>query len=294
MRSRRQTFLCSVAARLLVVATFLVVSGLLCATLVRFAPGFGVDERELDPRLSNQSVIAIREQHNDERNVIRFYTTYLARCLHGNFGHSNLFQRPISQLIQDRWRTTAQNIAGGLVVAWTVVIILAFGAVAVQRTAVDAALSTAGGALISIPAAVLALLVATARKPASLAVALAVVPLLYRYTRNVLGSSWSMSWIIAARAKGLGKVAILFSHILPVAAPQLIALAGVSLTIAFSASVPIEVLSDSPGLGQLAWQAAIGHDIPLVVTITELVASVTLFANGAASLASEVMHPSQL
>ena len=50
----------SFCLRLVLVAGFVLLSGIVCATLVRFAPGFGVDERELDPRLSNESVLAIR------------------------------------------------------------------------------------------------------------------------------------------------------------------------------------------------------------------------------------------
>jgi peptide/nickel transport system permease protein len=293
MHRRRQTILHSAGWRLLVVVMFLLVSGLISATLVRSAPGFGVDERELDSRLSNESIIVIRDAHQDERNVFRFYAKYLGGCLHGDFGASKLFQKPISQLIEDRWGTTAENIGGGLAMAWAVVLASAFIAVTLQQELLDAALSAIGGALLSIPAAVAALLVAIARNPASCAIAIAVLPLLYRYTRNILQDSWNQPWVTAASAKGLGRVRILCSHVLPVAAPQLIALGGVSLTLAFSSSVPIEVLSDSPGLGQLAWQAATGRDLTLVVTITGLVASVVLLANAGASLASEILEPAQ-
>jgi len=287
----RSSIMRSAGLRLLVIAIFLAAAGFLCATLVRFAPGFGVDERELDSRLSDRSIVAIRGAHQDEQNVFRFYAKYLAGCIRGRFGDSELFQQPISQLIQDRWVATVENIAGGLALAWAVVLLFAFVAVTLQQAVLDAALSALSGALISVPAAVVALLVAMARKPTCLAIAIAVLPPLYRYTRNVLGNSWNAPWIVAARAKGLSRPRIIFSHVLAVAGPQLLALAGVSLTMAFSASVPIEVLSDSPGLGQLAWQAAIGRDLPLVVTITGLVATVTLLANAGASLANEMLQP---
>ena len=49
--------------------------GLLGATLVRLGPGFGVDERELDNRLSAESQAAIRAEHAADNNIALFYCT---------------------------------------------------------------------------------------------------------------------------------------------------------------------------------------------------------------------------
>jgi len=72
---------------------------------------------------------------------------------------------------------------------------------------------------------------------------------------------------------------------LPIAAPPLLALLGVSFAIAFGAAIPIEALCDSPGLGQLAWQAALSRDLPLIVNVTLVVCLVMLAANSLADLA---------
>jgi peptide/nickel transport system permease protein len=76
----------------------------------------------------------------------------------------------------------------------------------------------------------------------------------------------------------------LWRHILPVSAPQLFALAGVSVSIAFAAAIPVEVVCDLPGIGQLAWTAALGRDLELLVNLTMVVTMVTLLANSAAEL----------
>jgi peptide/nickel transport system permease protein len=83
----------------------------------------------------------------------------------------------------------------------------------------------------------------------------------------------------------------LLRHILRGAAPELIALGGISLNMAFGAALPVEVVADSAGIGQLAWQAALARDLPLLVTITGIVAALTLLANAAASLVQEAMWP---
>ena len=47
----------------------------------------------------------------------------------------------------------------------------------------------------------------------------------------------------------------------------------------FSSALAVEVICDSPGLGQLAWQAALGRDLPVLVNVTLIVTIVTLIAN---------------
>jgi peptide/nickel transport system permease protein len=84
---------------------------------------------------------------------------------------------------------------------------------------------------------------------------------------------------------------ILWAHILTPSAPQLAALAGISVSLAFGASIPIEVICDTPGVGQLAWRAALDRDLPLLVTITVLVALMTLVVNGLADIALAAYRP---
>ena len=62
-------------------------------------------------------------------------------------------------------------------------------------------------------------------------------------------------------------------------APQLVALAAVSVNMAFGAAVAIEAICDLPGLGQLAWKAAGARDLPVLVALTVMIAMVTQMAN---------------
>jgi len=64
-------------------------------------------------------------------------------------------------------------------------------------------------------------------------------------------------------------------------------LLGVSLSLAFGAAIPIEALCDSPGVGQLAWQAALNRDLPLMMTLTMAITMVTVAANWLSSAATE-------
>jgi ABC-type dipeptide/oligopeptide/nickel transport system permease component len=90
--------------------------------------------------------------------------------------------------------------------------------------------------------------------------------------------------VVTAHAKGLPGWRILFWHILPAAARPLLALAGVTVCVAFAAAIPVEVICDLPGIGQLAWKAALSRDLGLLVNLTMVVTLITLGANAAAEL----------
>jgi peptide/nickel transport system permease protein len=86
---------------------------------------------------------------------------------------------------------------------------------------------------------------------------------------------------------------ILFWHVVPSAGPQLLALAGVSVSFAIGAAIPVEALCGRAGIGQLAWQAAVARDLPLLMNITILVTLVTLLANSSADVIGHVWRGQQ-
>jgi len=106
-------------------------------------------------------------------------------------------------------------------------------------------------------------------------------------------SAYQSPHVLAAQAKGLSGLRVLLAHVVLPAAPQLAALAGISVTLAFGASIPIEVVSDSPGIGQLAWRAALERDLPLLINITILIALMTLIVNSLADLALAARRPAE-
>src|SRR5437660_11446121 len=103
--------------------------------------------------------------------------------------------------------------------------------------------------------------------PGSLPIALVVFPRIFRYSRNLLLQSYSLPHVLTAKAKGLHSTRMLLWHVLASAAPPLLALVGVPVSMALGAAIPIEVICDSLGMRKLAWQAALGRDLTLVVDI---------------------------
>lgn len=261
--------------------------GFLGATLVRFAPGFGVDEEELDTRLSNESIQSLRRAQLQDANLLSFYSGYLGRLFHGDLGVSRTLQRPVAQLLAERFPETLKSVSLGLAVGWVLALPLAIAVVMSRAWFLDTLSNVLVSILLCIPAAVLALLFVLEQMPARLLLSLIVFPKVFRYSRSLLARSSSLPHVLTARAKGLSIPRVLIWHILPTAAPQLLALAGVSLSLAFAAAIPVEALCDLPGIGQLAWKAALGRDVELLVNLTMIVTLVTLVANSAADLAGQ-------
>lgn len=279
-----------IAGHALALLATVLLGGLFSATLVRLAPGFDVDERELDPHLNAQSVQALREARHRDHNVFRFYFSYMKRAANGDLGTSLALGQPVRTLLRDRAPLTLRLLATGLGLAWMLALTLALSAAWLRLSVYDALTTAVSGTLLCIPAAVLALLSVLWNVPGSLAIALIVFPRTYRYARNLLVKAYSLPHIITARAKGLGEARILFWHVVPVVAPQLLAVAGVSVSMAVGAAIPVEALCGMAGIGQLAWQAALARDLPLLVNITILVTLVTLLANSGADVIGHVVR----
>jgi peptide/nickel transport system permease protein len=269
------------------------IGGFLGATLVRLAPGFGVDEQELDTRLSHQSIQAMRDAQNRDANLFVFYFRYLNRLLHGDLGDSRTLQRPVSQLVAERLPETFKSVALGLALGWSAGFLLAVAIVMSRAWYLDLLGTLLVGVLLCLPAAVLALLFVLAQAPARLLLGLVVFPKIFRYSRNLLARSSALPHVLTARAKGLGNMRVLVWHILPTAAPQLLALLGVTVSVAFTAAIPMEALCDMPGIGQLAWKAALGRDVALLVNLTMIVTLVTLIANSISDMMGKTFRVSQ-
>jgi peptide/nickel transport system permease protein len=267
--------------------------GFLGATLVRFAPGFGIDEEELDSRLSTQSIQALRETRAADANIFVFYFHYLSRLLRGDLGISRTLQRPVRQLVAERLPETLKSVAAGMALGWTAGFFLAVAVVMSRAWYLDLLGSLLVGVLLCLPAAVLALLFVLAQAPTRLLLGLIIFPKVFRYSRNLLGRSSALPHVLTARAKGLGNMRVLVWHILPTATPQLLALLGVTVSFAFTAAIPMEALCDMPGIGQLAWKAALGRDVALLVNLTMIVTLVTLMANSASEMMGKIFAVSE-
>ena len=254
------------------------VGGFAAAALVRYGPGFCTDENAWNPRTGASSEEAARRRCEDENDLPRFYWRYLRGAVGGDFGTSMSYAVPVRELIATRMPITAGLVASGVVGGVLLAGLLAWIAVWSRVPAVEAGLSGVVAVLLAVPPAVLALGFFLQEAPIQLAVALTVLARIFGLVRAMLHESYGSGALLAARARGLGPVALGWRYVLVPLAPRMPALFGVAVMIAFGALVPIEALCDVPGIGQLAWKAAVSRDLPLLsalsLLITFLVASI--------------------
>ena len=280
------------AWQMLWLTTLALLGGLLSATLVRYSPGYGVDERELDPRLSSSSVEALRNQRRSQSNLLRYYLGYLTAAAHGDFGISESLQQPISQVLRERFPVTLRSVLAGILTAWIAALAISIYGLFARGWIFELSSTLGTGLLLSLPSAAIALIFVYLRAPVFLAIALVTFPKLFRYVRNLLLHSSKQPHVLAARTRGVSESRILLRHVIFPAGPSLLALLGVSISLAFGAAVPIEALCDSAGIGQLAWYAAINRDLPLIMSLTLIVTLVTVASTSMAESASKLLERS--
>jgi peptide/nickel transport system permease protein len=273
-----------VAAPVRLLAIMLVAS-LAAALLIRYAPGFSSDPQELNAGLSPQSLRAIREARLADANIPHFYLHYLVSLAHGDLGRSVSWNQPVRDLLQERLPVTLRNLGLALLLAWLLGLTLAIASTTLKSRLVATWNDSLSSVLISTPAAGLALVFVFLRLPTFAAGGLLLFPTIYRYSANLLGQGYDAPHVLMARAKGAGRWHLLAWHVAPACLPQWMALMGVSLSVGLGLVLPIEAISDVPGIGQLAWQAAQSRDLTLLVNLTLVMTFFTVTATTLSDLA---------
>jgi peptide/nickel transport system permease protein len=260
--------------------------GFAAAALVRYSPGFDVDENSWNPRIGAATLAALHTSREQQNQLPRFYAHYLLAALHGDLGESDSLKTPVTTLLRDRApvsvRLVAWGTSGGLLLAAA----LAWLAVWPRRTGAHLFASGVSGLLLAIPPAVLGLAFFFAEAPLALAVALALLPRMFGALRALLEDLYTSPALLAARARGVRPSLLAFRYVLGAVAPQLAALTGVAIVLAFGSIIPIEALCDVPGIGQLAWKAALSRDLPLLSGLALIITFITAFVQSLGELAT--------
>ena len=245
--------------------------------LVRFAPGFFSDSREMDARYARIAQSQIEAENSRQQSVSRIAAHELANWLTGNFGESRQYHVPVAELIGSRVRVSALLLARGICLGWLLAAGAALPISYLQKGRVFWSLPFT--VLLAIPTAALATACILAQAGGPLLVlSLLIAAREFKFLRAMLEGAWRSAHLLHGRALGLSPRALVTLHIFPNLAPQLCALTTLSIVTALGALVPIEVIFTVPGVGQLAWSAVMNRDLPVLVAISLLMACVVEFA----------------
>jgi ABC-type dipeptide/oligopeptide/nickel transport system permease component len=237
------------------------------------------------------------------------YLAFLRDLARGDLGRSLAFQRPVVSVLAGRIGPTLSLMATSL--ALTVVIAVPAGLLAAARPlAVESQGLMAGTILLlSVPNFLVGLLlmdllvVRLGWLPAAgtggflflvmptLAIAARLVALVSRTARASLLEVLGEDYLRTARAKGLGRLAVLLRHALRPALIPIVTMIGLQAGYLLGGSVVIETLFAYQGLGQAMINAVSLRDYPLVQGIASVYVVGFLILNLLVDLSYALVDP---
>ncbi|HEY1759445.1 MAG TPA: ABC transporter permease subunit [Bryobacteraceae bacterium] len=248
--------------------------------LVRFAPGYLSDAREMDSRYAAGARSELSAEAARSHSIWQMMRNEVGNAARGNFGTSRQFAVPVSELIEPRLEVSGRLLGEGIGLGWMVALLAAlFSSAGRDPSLFRQAPATV---LLAIPTAALATfcLLADCGGPV-LVMALLLAARDFKFLDRALRGAWMEPHILQARAQGVRTQRLLIAYIAPSLAPQLGALASLSIATSLSALVPVEVLFNVPGVGALAWNAALNRDLPVLLGVM-LVMAVAVTSSGTA------------
>jgi len=239
--------------------------------LVRYAPGYLTDEREMDARYASGARAELSIEAAQSSSLIRMTTSEMEGWMHGSGGVSRQYGVPVSELILPRLAVSGRLLLCALPIAW---FLAASGSICASLGRKPSLIWHAPAALLlAIPTAALATLCLLIEHGGPvLVMALLLAARDFKFLQRTLRASWLEPHLLHARALGIPTGRLLWSHVLPDIAPRLAALIPLSIVTALSAIVPVEVIFNVEGIGQLAWNAAMNRDLPVLLGATMIMA----------------------
>jgi peptide/nickel transport system permease protein len=261
------------------------------------APGDFLNDMKLDPRISRDTVAALRDRYGLDQPLPLRYLHWLQSVMRGELGFSFAYNRPVASLLWPRARNTLLLTIPATSLAWLIAVPLGAWSASHRGRWVDRLSAGATTAVLVIPELLLALgLLLFAMRTGifpiggmvsadfaemgrwgkakdvgvhlflpALALVLLSLPLLVRHVRSSLIEVLTAPFIQAARARGVPPGRLLFRDALRAAANPLISLLGLSIAGLLSTSLVVEAVMSWPGLGPLLLEAIAARDLHLVI-----------------------------
>jgi len=250
--------------------------------LVRYAPGYLSDAREMDSRYGDAAREELSAEAARSGSLRHLLSTEVSAWLRGDAGTSRQYGIPVAELIRPRLAVTGRLLLRALILAWSLAVCAAL--LSSARPKPSLLWQSPATLLLAVPTAAMATLCLLADYGGPILVmAILLAARDFKFLHSTLRKAWLDPHLLQARAQGIRLPRLLLAHILPAAAPQLAALVSLSIVTALSALVPVEVIFNVPGLGQLAWNAAMNRDLPVLLAATVIMA----FAVTVAGMASD-------
>ena len=112
-----------------------------------------------------------------------------------------------------------------------------------------------------------------------------------RYIRSSVLDELAQDYVRMARSKGAGQRVILFRHVLRNALSPVVTLLGLSLPFILSGTLITEQVFNYPGVGLLAFNAAVAQDYPVLLGVVLVVGIATVVGSLLADIGYALLDP---
>lgn len=298
------------------IPTLLVVA-VMIFLLIRMVPGNPALVM-LGDEASPEEITAMEQRLGIDQPIPVQFARWAGNMLHGDFGDSLYYRRPVLNVIFSHLEPTVLLVAYAMVICLMLGIPLGVAAAVYRNSLLDRGCMMLSMLGISMPGFWLGLnlvilfsvkislfpsvgymmiredcLLSSLKYLTLPAVAMGLQrsASIARVTRSSMLEVLNNDYIRTARSKGLGETRVIGLHALKNAANQILTQAGISIAHLMGGSVVIENVFNIPGIGKLAFDSIARRDYPTVQGHIIFVAVVYVFVNLAVDLLYKFFDP---
>ncbi|WP_378944358.1 ABC transporter permease [Mesorhizobium sp. ANAO-SY3R2] len=306
-------------SRLLQAVIVVFVMSLLLFVLIGLMPGDPVENMlEGNPSLTPDAIAQMRSLYGIDQPLYVRYGHWLSSALHGDFGYSSVYFRPVLDVLGPAVIQTAKLLLATQIISIPLAMLL--GALAARKPGggTDSLISLFAFASISLPGfwTSLILIIVFAVKlgwlPASGTPLLSGAPVseqlvhmilpvtvltffhvgpLVRYVRASMIETLNSDFVRTARAKGLSEAAVVVRHALRNALIPMVTVLALGFGSLFSGALVVETIFGMLGMGKVIYDAISNIDFNLALVGLLLATIVTLLSSLLADLAYAWLDP---
>ncbi|MCM8787905.1 MAG: ABC transporter permease [Candidatus Omnitrophica bacterium] len=281
---------------------FLAIPLLLGITFITFlfiqlAPGNFLDNLKLNPQINKETIKIYQEKFFLDKPPVVQYLIWLQNILKADFGYSFSFQAPVKKIILSRTFNTLLLSISTIIFSWILVIPLGIICGYFKNKFIDRIILFFSYLGISSPSFFLAFIFLyfayiTRLFPLGgrtsvyfdqlsyfgkfldlvkhlilpvLVLSIGRISSLIKIFRSNILETLGLNYILALKARGIGKRRIFFVHILRAAINPLVTIFGYEISSLLSGAALVEIIFGWPGLGQVMLEAVGKQDIYLVM-----------------------------